>query len=239
MLMYYCCEMVLKIKIDNKVFGFFSLLITLIIMTQSCGSEPKIVDWPIIFDSERIALTKAYMRDRYGILSDSITIEPKMVVLHWTAIETLEGSFDAFRETKLPGRRPDISSAGALNVSAHFLVDQDGTIYRLMPENYMARHVIGLNHCAIGIENVGGTKALPLTDAQLKSNIALLGYLRKKYPIDYVIGHYEYTFFEEHELWLEIDEGYRTEKTDPGVEFMEKVREATKEFNFRPLPLSK
>ena len=32
-------------------------------------------------------------------------------------------------------------------------VDRDGTICRLMPETWMARHVIGLNYSAIGIEN--------------------------------------------------------------------------------------
>ena len=85
-----------------------------------------------------------------------------------------------------------------------------------MPETTMARHVIGLNHAAIGIENVGGTEAMPLTKAQIKSNIRLVKYLSKKYPIDYLIGHYEYANFEGHELWLEKDDGYRTEKTDPG-----------------------
>ncbi len=37
------------------------------------------------------------------------------------------------------------------------MVDRDGTRYRLMPETYMARHVIGLNYYSIGIENVGGS----------------------------------------------------------------------------------
>ena len=43
-----------------------------------------------------------------------------------------------------------------------------------MPENYMARHVIGLNHSSIGIENVGGNDTLPLTDMQVEANINLL-----------------------------------------------------------------
>lgn len=57
-----------------------------------------------------------------------------------------------------------------------------------------------------------------------------------KYDIEYVIGHYEYTKFEEHELWLEKDSGYRTEKTDPGKDFMNKVRKATKDGNFKEAP---
>ena len=100
----------------------------------------------------------------------------------------------------------------------------------------MARHTIGLNHCAIGIENVGGTEGMPLTTAQLRSNIYLVNYLASKYDIDYVIGHQEYTLFENHSLWLEVDDGYRTEKTDPGMDFVEKVRKATKKFNFKPVP---
>ncbi|NNJ38200.1 MAG: N-acetylmuramoyl-L-alanine amidase, partial [Flavobacteriaceae bacterium] len=54
--------------------------------------------------------------------------------------------------------------------------------------------------------------------------------------IEYLIGHYEYPLFEGHELWLEKDAGYRTEKTDPGPDFMRKVRKATKRFNFKPIP---
>jgi len=100
----------------------------------------------------------------------------------------------------------------------------------------MARHVIGLNHCAIGVENVGGTEDLPLTEAQLQSNIWLVNYLAEKYKIDYVIGHYEYTLFEGHELWLEKDDGYRTVKEDPGEVFMGEVRQAVKNHDFKPLP---
>ena len=96
-----------------------------------------------------------------------------------------------------------------------------------MPETWMARHVIGLNHVAIGVENVGGAKK-PLTKAQLKSNIWLVEYLKTKYEtIEYLIGHYEYKTFENSNLWLEKDENYRTNKIDPGVNFMKKVRKAT------------
>jgi hypothetical protein len=61
-------------------------------------------------------------------------------------------------------------------------------------------------------------------------------YLYEKYPIEYLIGHYEYTNFEDHPLWLEKDNNYRTLKTDPGKDFMEKVRKATKNLNFKPVP---
>lgn len=101
----------------------------------------------------------------------------------------------------------------------------------------MARHVIGLNHCAIGIENVGGLEDKPLTKKQLKSNIKLIKYLKKKYAtIEYVIGHLEYQNFEGHELWLEKDETYRTQKTDPGVKFLNSIRQKTSKYNWKPVP---
>ncbi|MEQ5791813.1 N-acetylmuramoyl-L-alanine amidase [Muricauda sp. NFXS6] len=202
----------------------------------ACSTQKEIVDIPIIFDTQRILLTKEYLLNRYGLDQNTPEITPKMVVLHWTATPSLKKSFEVFNRSTLPIWRPNIESASGLNVSSHFLVDRDGTIYRLIPETTMARHTIGLNHCAIGIENVGGTEETPLTKQQLKSNIYLVKYLASKYDIDYVIGHQEYTSFEGHPLWLEVDDGYRTEKTDPGMDFVEKVRKATKKFNFKPVP---
>ncbi|WP_421802759.1 peptidoglycan recognition family protein [Flagellimonas sp.] len=211
-------------------------LIVLAIALGACSSQKEIVDIPIIFDEQRIELTKEYLLKRYELDQDTPEITPKMVVLHWTAIPSLKKSFEAFNRSTLPNWRPDLVNVSGLNVSSHFLVDQDGTIYRLMPETTMARHTIGLNHCAIGIENVGGTEGLPLTKQQLKSNVYLVNYLASKYDIDYVIGHQEYTLFEGHPLWLEVDDGYRTKKTDPGMDFVEKVRKATKKINFKPVP---
>ena len=185
---------------------------------------PKIIDRPISFDEQRIKLTLEYLASHYGIIQEYPTILPRMVVVHWTAIPTMEATFNTFNPSTLSNNRSDIQSAGALNVSSQFLVDTDVTIYRLMPETTMARHVIGLNHCAIGIENVGPGADGKLTLAQLESNVILINYLQKKYPIKFVIGHYEYQNFVGHPLWLEKDAGYRTEKVDPGIEFMEALR---------------
>ena len=208
------------------------------LLLSSCKSALSIVDKPILFNTERERLTLEYLDQRYGLDADTPEISPKMIVLHWTVIPTFEKSFAAFENPTLPNWRPDIKSVSGLNVSSQFMVDRDGTIYRLLPETTMARHVIGLNHCAIGVENVGGADGQPLTKAQLKSNIQLVRYLADKYDIDYLMGHYEYTLFENHPLWLEKDSGYRTVKTDPGTEFMEKVRKAVKNLDFKPLPKS-
>ena len=213
----------------------YTLLCISTLLLFACGTSKEIVDKPIIFDEERIQLTKEYLSTRHGLQQDNPTIVPKMIVLHWTVSPTMQQTFDIFNPSKLPSR-PDLASASSLNVSSQFLVDQDGTIYRLMPETTMARHVIGLNHAAIGIENVGGTDDLPLTKAQVKSNIWLVKYLSEKYPIEYLIGHYEYTNFEGHELWLETDEAYRTEKSDPGEDFMAAVKKRTQKLNLKSAP---
>ena len=216
-----------------------ALAVVLIIssgLLTACGDRSRIIDKPIIFDEQRIQLTLEYLSDRYGLVQESPTIEPRMIVVHWTVFPTLDEAFKAFKNPTLPDYRPDIQDVSGLNVSSQFMVDRDGTIYRLMPETTMARHVIGLNHCAIGIENVGGTDKNPLTAEQLASNIWLVKYLANKYDIEYLIGHFEYTLFEDHEYWLEKDESYRTDKTDPGQDFINGIRNATKNLNFEPLP---
>lgn len=215
----------------------FFALVSCLFLLYSCG--PKIIDKPIVFNDLRRELSLKYMEEHYGIEKNTPVIEPKMVVVHWTAIPTLEGSFNAFRDPLLPNSRTAIKDAGSLNVSVQFLVDRDGSIYRLMPETTMGRHVIGLNHVAIGIENVGGTKTTPLTRQQLKANIELIKYLSSKYDIEYVLGHYQYQNFEQHELWKEKDEDYRTHKIDPGEDFMAAIWAATKDLNLKPVPKEK
>jgi N-acetyl-anhydromuramyl-L-alanine amidase AmpD len=216
--------------------GVFVWLASLWLAGCASYQPGLVVDRPIPFGNEREALTREYLQQRYGLPGEDASIRPRMVVLHWTAIPTLEGSFGAFEPETLPDTRGDIQQGGALNVSAHYLVDRDGTIYRLLPDTLMARHTIGLNHCAIGVENVGGTPQTPLTPAQLRSNVWLVRQLARKYPIEYVIGHHEYTLFEGHPLRLEKEGAYRTEKTDPGKEFMEGVREELNDLPLKPLP---
>jgi N-acetyl-anhydromuramyl-L-alanine amidase AmpD len=105
-----------------------------------------------------------------------------------------------------------------------------------MPEDYFARHVIGLNYCAIGVENVGSDD-FPLTEAQLLANEQLVRYLTNKYDIKYLIGHYEYTLFKNTVLWKETDPNYQTIKSDPGLSFMEKIRTKVKDLNLKSSPI--
>lgn len=198
-------------------------LITILILSlYSYAIEIK--QMPIEFTQNRINLTIEYIKNSYKMNVDNINIIPKMIVIHHTASDSLKESFDRFYPEILLSDRKDIQNAGNLNVSAHFLVDFDGTIYSLMPETYMARHVIGLNFSSIGIENVGGDK-MKLTKEQLDANIELINYLKEKYKtIEYLIGHYEYQTFSKHPLFLEKNDKYRTIKHDPDIEFMKKIR---------------
>lgn len=192
----------------------------------SCHEMMEIHPLPIQFDEERIALTQAYQKSHYGIDTQSIEIEPKMIVIHWTSIPTLKATFRVFNTPRFPENSPRIKELpGDLNVSSHFIVDKDGSIYQLMPETWMARHVIGLNHYAIGIENIGGVDGKDdLTEAQVKANAFLVCYLKSKYPqITTVIGHNQYLNYKNTPLWLERDPNYQTDKADPGPSFVSRV----------------
>ena len=204
--------------------NFIKLSILLLFLMESCAAQTfRILDKPIVFDAERKKLSMEYMAKRHGIVQDSAYIVPKMIVLHWTAIPTLEATYDAFRPSLLPGTRAGIAGASALNVSSQFLIDRDGTIFRLLPDTAFARHVIGLNYCAIGVENVGSEK-VPLTKAQLKANEELVRYLKKKYDIQYLIGHYEYNLFRSTPLWKETDPTYQTVKINSCPCYLQKVK---------------
>ncbi|MEI8055004.1 MAG: peptidoglycan recognition family protein [bacterium] len=202
----------------------FIVLLFLSNLAVACNNI-SIIQKPIVFDKERVALTQQYRLKHYDIKSKSIVIQPRMIVLHWTQIKDISSTYNVFYPAVL-SNRPDISKGGNLNVSAHFLVDRDGKIYQLMPTNWMARHVIGLNDVAIGIENVGGVDDREdLTAAQVNANVCLVRYLKKQYPtIEYLIGHYEYGEFRYTKLWKEKDSNYFTAKKDTGEKFMRLVR---------------
>jgi N-acetylmuramoyl-L-alanine amidase len=192
------------------------------------GPCPTIIQRPIPFDDERASLTNSYLRHHNGSPAVSEVnyvhqMRPELVVLHWTAGRTVESAFNTFAPIRLRGR-PGLTAAGAVNVSAHYLVAQDGTIYQMLPDTTVGRHVIGLNHVAIGIENVGGLSDMPLTEAQIQSNAMLVRCIVSRHDIKYLIGHHEYRELEGTPLFVESDPNYRTRKIDPGDDFMTAVR---------------
>lgn len=185
-----------------------------------------------IFDDMRLRLTANYCFTHYGRESAELR-EPQMIVVHYTAFSTLDESYRFFAPPRLDKiSRRDIKSGGAVNVSAHYLVDRDGTIMQLAPDNVVCRHTIGFNQTAIGIENVGRSAA-DLTDAQASATAGLISRLVVRHPsIAYLIGHYEYreAGLPHYQLFKENDRSYKfTDKIDPGSSFMARVRSLLKE----------
>lgn len=200
-----------------------TLFLLILNFSSAQKSEFKVIDKPINYSAERIQLSLEYLKEHHGLTQKMPTIVPKMIVLHYTAGGTVESNHQYFNKTHLESARNTLKKQSTLNVSSQYIVDRDGTIYQLMEPNMFARHTIGLNYCAIGIENIGSKKQ-PLTEKQVAANAHLIRYLTQKYKIEYLIGHSEYGVFRNSKLWKESDPKYFTGKEDPGKDFMSKVR---------------
>jgi len=198
-------------------------------------NELKIISKPINYSEERIRLSLEYLKEHHGLVQKTPMIVPKMIVLHYTAGGNVESNFKYFNKTHLENARNTLKMQSTLNVSSQFIIDRDGTVYQLMEPNQFARHTIGLNYCAIGIENIGSKKE-PLTDKQVSANAQLIRYLTQKYKIEYLIGHSEYGIFRNSKLWKESDPNYFTGKEDPGKDFMNKVRLQTADLHLKDKP---
>lgn len=188
---------------------------------------------PLPHEPERQALTRAYLAAHlppgHPHPPDQVHMVPRAVCLHWTGGTTAASAFATFAPARLGGR-PELQGAGALNVGAHFLVHRDGRVDQLLDETRILRHVIGLNHCTVGVENVGdgpldGPGSAPLTQAQVRANVSLIAHLKNRHPnVSTVFGHHEYRRLEGGPLFAERDPTYRTAKRDPGARFMAAVR---------------
>ncbi|MBR4152686.1 MAG: N-acetylmuramoyl-L-alanine amidase [Selenomonadaceae bacterium] len=197
---------------------FFLICAAIFMMNSSAFAEEIFTDNFILWTAHRDELIDEYTLRHYGKIYREII--PQAVVVHWTAFGTLESVWKYFYAEEMD------DDEGRLNVASQFIVDRDGTIWRLMPENKFARHAIGYNHCAIGIENVGGYDGREdLTKAQLKANIRLIKYLHEKYPtIKYVFGHYQQDAARASGLYIELVKDYYAKKPDPGAKFMRGLR---------------
>lgn len=213
----------------------FLLFLFVLNFSSAQNSGLKIVEKPINYSPERIRLSLEYLQDHHGLIQKTPTIVPKMIVLHYTAGGTVESNFKYFNNTHLESARNTLKKQSALNVSSQYIIDRDGTVYQLMEPNQFARHTIGLNYCAIGVENIG-SKSQPLTDKQVEANAQLVRYLTQKYKIEYLIGHSEYGVFRNSKLWKESDPKYFTGKEDPGKEFMNKVRQKVSDLKLKDKP---
>jgi N-acetylmuramoyl-L-alanine amidase len=180
-----------------------------------------------ILTTYKLKLTKQYCLQHYGVYSYRLK-NPRMIVIHDTEIASLERSLYAFKEEYFPKFRIDREDHGKVNVGVHFLVAQDGDIYSLLPTYIVGRHIVGFNHVALGIENVGKDGPY-LTEKQLEADAQLVEMLVKKYPtIKYLIGHHEYIRKDRphYRLFKELMADDVPEvKYDPGDKFMRELRE--------------
>lgn len=187
-------------------------------------SQPfKVIRKLIEYNEARKNLSLQYLEERHGLIQKTPVIVPVMIVLHYTAGGTVNSTFNYFNRLQVEENRQYNKTFSKLNVSAHYVVDRDGTVYQLVEDTLFSRHTIGLNYCAIGVENIGGPDQ-PLTKNQATANANLIKMLAKKYPIQYVIGHSEYVAFRKSGLWKESNPSYITYKQDPGEAFLQQVR---------------
>ena len=127
-----------------------------------------------------------YGRWRYRLSS------PEVLVLHFTGGSTYGSARNHFASNtpnrgELPG------------VCAHFVIDKDGTIYKVVRTSIRCRHAIGLNHLSIGIEMVQETgsgsrwadRQILQRRPQIRAALKLVRFLKIKHRIQMrdIIGH--------------------------------------------------
>ena len=112
-----------------------------------------------------------------------------MIVLHYTGMETMEAAVDRLRDPEA-------------KVSCHYLVDEDGKILRMVPDEKRAWHagrsfwrgVAGINSRSIGLEIVNPGLEFgyrPFPDAQIEAVIGLVAHLKQRYGVTRgnIVGH--------------------------------------------------
>lgn len=191
---------------------------------EPAESARTILARPVAQGPQREALVQAYLHAHCPRqLASGSRITPRVVVIHWTGGRSLEGAWRYFNRLEAEPGRAELFRQGRLNVGTHFLVGTDGAVVQLLPEDVLARHAIGLNTSAIGIDMVG-RRAQDLTDAQLDSVTWLVRQLATRHPIRQVVGHHETHLLEGSDAWCEDVPGYRSRKPDPGPDFMRRLR---------------
>ena len=158
--------------------------------TPNPSASLTLVEELIPYGAQRRAQMADYALRHYGTKTSALT--PVRIVVHLTASDSARSAIDLFSSNEvhlgdLPG------------TCAHYLVDQDGTVYHLVPDEVMCRHVIGLNDQALGVEvvqsTIGGSSAAARQvldrPAQANALVALLAMLMERHHLtrDAVIGH--------------------------------------------------
>lgn len=138
-----------------------------------------------------------------------------LVVIHAISLPPREfggpGILELFANRLDPAGHPYYRQLDGLRVSAHFLIRRDGELIQFVPCGRRAWHAgvsswqgrTACNDFSVGIE-LEGSDDVAFEDAQYERLRALLGELRRRYPIEAVTGH------------SDIAPG---RKTDPGPHF--------------------
>lgn len=133
-----------------------------------------------------LAVVDRFMSSGFSVPSKARTIDT--IVLH--------SSYDALGDDpySVSGLVKEYESYG---VSAHYLIDRKGTVYRLVADKNIAYHAgvskmsdgrTNVNDFSIGIE-IMNQKETSYTDAQYTAVNNLIASLKGKYAIKYVVGH--------------------------------------------------
>lgn len=119
-----------------------------------------------------------------------------LIVLHITAGSTAKSAIETFKASVSPHR-----------VSAHFVIDRDGTVYQLLSLEDTAWHASAVNSRSVGIEHAAVPGTLPATPAQYVSSAALVKWLCQQMSIpcdrEHVKGHFECSPQDKHTLCCE------------------------------------
>ncbi|HNQ19431.1 MAG TPA: peptidoglycan recognition family protein [Bacteroidales bacterium] len=77
--------------------------------------------------------------------------------------------------------------------SAHYFINFNGDIHRLVPEDAIAYHAgTNGNRNSIGIEVAGSTNRLKFTDAQVASLKILINNIKERYKIKWIYCHSDF-----------------------------------------------
>lgn len=157
-------------------------------MLADAPPRPPILQSPIVFGPKRIRETRAYAVRHYG-LHRARLIDPKVIVIHYTASTSYSSVFDTFDDD-----RPDVELGERPQVCSHYVIDTRGAIHQLVSLKWICRHTVGLNWTAIGIEHVGTNAAGILGNRRMmRASTRLVRWLQGRYKISTrnVIGHAE------------------------------------------------
>ena len=166
--------------------------------TTASALRPPITVKLIPFGDTRKAQMAAYSRRHYH--QDTWRLSaPKAIVLHHTAGATWQPAWWTFADNSAYASIP--GQPEKPGVSAHFIIDKDGTIYQCVPLYVRARHAIGMNWKSFGIEfvqeGVSGRdghwmdQQILNRDKQVRAGLRLVRYLQLRFGITdrNVIGH--------------------------------------------------